>query len=52
MQKIGSVPPVLKQIKENVQLSTKLSRINSKHYMILEDKVIRPKLSGKASQKW
>lgn len=51
MQKVGCVLPVLKQIKENIQLSAKLSRINSKHYVILEEKVMRPKWSGKASQK-
>lgn len=42
-KKVESVLPVLKQIKESMQLSTKLSRINSKHYMILEEKVMKPK---------
>lgn len=42
-QKVESVLPVLKQIKENMQLSAKLSRINSKCYMILEETVMRPK---------
>lgn len=43
MQKPESVLPILKQIKESMQLSAKLSRINSKHYVILEEKVMRPK---------
>lgn len=51
-KKVESVLPVLKQIKENTQLSAKLSRINSKCYMILEETVMRPKQSEKASQKW